>query len=336
MKRSSVLLALVPFLVSCGEEDIPIVIDAEFSSDKTEIGAGESVAFTDESTGGPTGWQWTFEDGTPASSTEQNPTVVYAEAGTFSVTLKITKEEVEDEVVKQDYITVSSTAECQLQSFSWVDEEEGVVFEYDQEGRIVEVYSEEGNTSELSYEINYTANGDIESINSFTPLKFEVENNRVVLFTLHENGSSNPATLTYEYEYDVEGRISVSTRTDLTQTGDPTVSTYSYASLSDGTVEVTRSSGITVKIHVGEGSNPWEALGLPAMFMENVLADVPFLPGVERFVNRVEVYVGDAVNSFDDYTYTLEGGRIVSVLNEGGNGDLGYSDEFSFGYQNCN
>lgn len=57
MKRSSVLLALVPFLISCGEEDVPIVIDAEFSSDKTEVGAGESVAFTDESTGGPTGWQ---------------------------------------------------------------------------------------------------------------------------------------------------------------------------------------------------------------------------------------------------------------------------------------
>jgi choice-of-anchor B domain-containing protein len=35
-------------------------------------------------------WNWTFEGGTPATSTEQNPTVVYNTPGTFDVTLTVT------------------------------------------------------------------------------------------------------------------------------------------------------------------------------------------------------------------------------------------------------
>jgi len=35
-------------------------------------------------------WNWTFEGGTPSTSTEQNPTVVYDTPGTFNVTLTVT------------------------------------------------------------------------------------------------------------------------------------------------------------------------------------------------------------------------------------------------------
>ncbi len=48
---------------------------------------GASVTFTDDSWGLPTSWAWTFEDGTPATSTDQNPSVSWAAAGTFEVTL---------------------------------------------------------------------------------------------------------------------------------------------------------------------------------------------------------------------------------------------------------
>lgn len=44
-----------------------------------------NAAFTDTSTGSPTGWTWNFGDG--SSSTEQNPTHSYAQAGTYTVTL---------------------------------------------------------------------------------------------------------------------------------------------------------------------------------------------------------------------------------------------------------
>ena len=47
---------------------------------------GQSLAFTDTSTGGPTAWTWTFGDG--ATSTLQSPTHAYLAAGTFTVTLQ--------------------------------------------------------------------------------------------------------------------------------------------------------------------------------------------------------------------------------------------------------
>jgi PKD repeat protein len=46
---------------------------------------GDAVQFTDASTGGPTIWAWSFGDG--ATSQQQNPAHVYAQAGAYTVTL---------------------------------------------------------------------------------------------------------------------------------------------------------------------------------------------------------------------------------------------------------
>ena len=46
---------------------------------------GQSVQFTDTSTGGPTGWSWNFGDG--STSTSQNPTHAFAGSGQYTVTL---------------------------------------------------------------------------------------------------------------------------------------------------------------------------------------------------------------------------------------------------------
>lgn len=49
-----------------------------------------STQFTDQSAGNPTAWNWTFQGGTPATSTAQNPSVSYNAAGTYEVTLEVT------------------------------------------------------------------------------------------------------------------------------------------------------------------------------------------------------------------------------------------------------
>ena len=49
--------------------------------------AGQSVQFTDTSTGSPTSWQWNFGDG--SNSTAKNPTHTYSTAGTYTVTLTV-------------------------------------------------------------------------------------------------------------------------------------------------------------------------------------------------------------------------------------------------------
>lgn len=63
---------------------------ANTSEDATVIiKEGESVHLFDVSTGNVTSWDWTFEGGTPATSTEQNPVVTYNKAGSYAVTLTV-------------------------------------------------------------------------------------------------------------------------------------------------------------------------------------------------------------------------------------------------------
>lgn len=64
---------------------------AGFSVEDNTVGVGTSAIFTDESTGGPTEWLWTFEGGDPATSSLQDPgPVMYNTTGQYDVTLQVT------------------------------------------------------------------------------------------------------------------------------------------------------------------------------------------------------------------------------------------------------
>lgn len=62
---------------------------ADFLFSTQELCTGESVTFTNRSINADT-YSWEFEGGTPATSEEENPTITYMNAGTFSATLTIT------------------------------------------------------------------------------------------------------------------------------------------------------------------------------------------------------------------------------------------------------
>lgn len=51
---------------------------------------GQTVTFTDVSTGSPTSWSWTIAGGSTGSSTLQNPSTSYASAGIYSISLAAT------------------------------------------------------------------------------------------------------------------------------------------------------------------------------------------------------------------------------------------------------
>jgi PKD repeat protein len=79
---------------------------ADFTADQTTVCTGSVVNFTDLSSGSIDTWAWTFEGGTPATSSAPNPTVTYTTAGTFNVQLTVTSGTNSNTELKTDYITV--------------------------------------------------------------------------------------------------------------------------------------------------------------------------------------------------------------------------------------
>lgn len=79
---------------------------AAFTANNTTFCGVGNVQFTDQSTGSPTGWNWTFEGGTPSTSTLQNPQVTYSTPGVYDVTLTIHRGTNSNTLVKTDHIVV--------------------------------------------------------------------------------------------------------------------------------------------------------------------------------------------------------------------------------------
>ncbi len=78
---------------------------AAFSSDTTFGCAPFTVQFTDESANA-TAWNWTFDGGTPSTSTDQNPLITYDTPGTYAVTLDASNSVGSDNISINSYIVV--------------------------------------------------------------------------------------------------------------------------------------------------------------------------------------------------------------------------------------
>jgi len=87
---------------------------ANFIASDTAIAPGGVVEFTDISTGVPLSWNWTFEGGTPETSTARYPVISYNSAGDFDVSLKVVNLFGTDSITKSEYIHVAVTVENNL------------------------------------------------------------------------------------------------------------------------------------------------------------------------------------------------------------------------------
>ncbi|MCC7303648.1 MAG: PKD domain-containing protein [Bacteroidia bacterium] len=88
---------------------------ADFTSNYTSGCPGICIQFTDISSFSPTSWSWSFQGGTPATSTSQNPLICYSAPGTYSVTLTATNANGTDTETKTTYITISTAGPLPLQ-----------------------------------------------------------------------------------------------------------------------------------------------------------------------------------------------------------------------------
>lgn len=82
-------------------------VSADFTSDITSGCANLVIQYGDESSENVTNWSWSFEGGTPATSTEQNPTVMYDAAGQYDVVLTVSHPESTETITLVNYIAVS-------------------------------------------------------------------------------------------------------------------------------------------------------------------------------------------------------------------------------------
>lgn len=76
----------------------------DFMADKTTVGVGRVVTFTDLSTSSPTQWVWEFGDG--ATGSGANPDHVYQNVGVYDVTLTASNQYLTNSRTKNVYITV--------------------------------------------------------------------------------------------------------------------------------------------------------------------------------------------------------------------------------------
>jgi PKD repeat protein len=78
-----------------------------FSASALDIAVGDSVMFSDNTTGSPTSWEWLFEGGTPSSYSGANPPyVTYSASGSFDVSLEVSDGVTTYVELKEDYIFV--------------------------------------------------------------------------------------------------------------------------------------------------------------------------------------------------------------------------------------
>ena len=80
-----------------------------FSGNLTQVSAGGSVDFTDQSLNDPTSWVWIFNGAVPSIATVQNPSgVIYNTPGIYDVMLISTNANGTDTLLKPNYIVVTS------------------------------------------------------------------------------------------------------------------------------------------------------------------------------------------------------------------------------------
>jgi len=89
---------------------------ADFSGSPTTGTVLLTVNFTDSSTGDIDSYVWSFGDG--GTSTEQNPTHIYQNIGTYTVSLTVSGTGGSDNETKTDYITVTGSGEAPDVDFS--------------------------------------------------------------------------------------------------------------------------------------------------------------------------------------------------------------------------
>lgn len=87
--------------------------EADFTAEITTINENNTVRFTNTSQNAES-YAWTFENGEPATSNEQNPEIRYSSEGSFAVSLIACNPVSCDTIVKENFIVVNDILDIEL------------------------------------------------------------------------------------------------------------------------------------------------------------------------------------------------------------------------------
>ena len=103
LARTTVLASTLLGLIAASPA---IALVADFTWTPVSPLPGESIQFVDTSIGEPSVWQWDFDNDGVIDSTAQNPTHVFAVAGTYPVTLTILEPPLEMDEITHEVVVV--------------------------------------------------------------------------------------------------------------------------------------------------------------------------------------------------------------------------------------
>lgn len=173
---------------------------ADFTGSPTTVAIGADVQFTDNSTGVPSSWTWTFEGADQTSSNLQHPTASWSSAGTYDVTLSVTNAFGTHSITKEDYITVVN-APVTCQAMSNVHTDDNIVY-YTATDGYVSGQNGYGFTQFAEYFENPV-------LNSLTELTFGVaraealSSNPIVTIKVWDNNGGIPGTELYSEDKNI-------------------------------------------------------------------------------------------------------------------------------------
>ncbi|NIO80981.1 MAG: PKD domain-containing protein, partial [Candidatus Aminicenantes bacterium] len=261
-------------------EGLPPV--ADFTASATVITEGDSVTFTDLSTNTPDAWDWVFAGGTPGTSTQQNPTITYNTAGTYTVTLTATNAYGSDTETKTDYITVQPAGQPPTADFTYTTDGLTVNFtdtSTDPDGTIVSWdwdFGDGNNSTEQNPTHTYAAGG------TYTVTLTVTDNDALTDSTSKDVTVTEPGLEIYVY--DITQTIKKAGK-NYTSTAVVTIWDTNNAPVANATVYITWSGVVS-----GSDSGVTGADGTVSFVSDKVKSNGPFIITVDNVTHATHTY----------------------------------------------
>ncbi len=233
---------------------------AEFVGSPTSGDFPLTVNFTDLSTDAPTSWTWDFGDGV-GTSTAQNPSYIYNNVGTYTVSLTATNAYGSDVETKIDYITVTepTTAEG-----AFAQSETSVLGTFS--GSFANTYASD-NSYEVITEALSTSHPRKTTSNAEHQWTFNVGGGTTVTFFLEAYRSNNSDGDNFVFEYSTDG----STWLPLVTVASATEQVYSYS--------LPANTSGTVYVKTYDSNRSWDLTSLDDLYIDQMYIEYESTPG---------------------------------------------------------